>query len=58
MTSPYLAQALVPLSVALRQMLKKMEAELANDKLQAREEDRLRRRAELIRGLLVPRPVV
>ena len=58
MTSPYLAQALVPLSVALRQMLKKMEAELAREKLEAAEVDRLRKRAELIRGLLAPRSVI
>ena len=57
MTSPYLAQALVPLSVALRQKLKKMEAELAHEKLEAAEADRLRKRAELIRGLLAPSPI-
>ena len=57
MTSPYLAQALVPLSVALRQMLKKMEAELAHEKLETAEVDRLRKRAELIRGLLAPSPI-
>ena len=57
MTSPYLTQALVPLSVALRQMLKKMEAELVNEKLEAAEADRLRKRAELIRGLLAPAPI-
>ena len=56
MTSPYLAQALVPLSVALRQILEQLEVKLANEKLDAAEEGRLRQRAELIRGLLVPSP--
>jgi hypothetical protein len=52
MTSRYLQQPLVPLAVALPQMLKNIEAELANEKLEAREERRLSRRAELIRWLL------
>jgi hypothetical protein len=57
MTSPYLQQPLFSLSVALPQMLEKIEAKLANEKLEAAEEERLRRRAELIRWLLVPRPI-
>jgi hypothetical protein len=52
MTSPYLQQPLVPLAVALPQMLENIEAELANEKLEAGEERRLSRRAELIRWLL------
>jgi hypothetical protein len=56
MTSPYLDQPLVPLSVALPQMLEQLEAKLANGKLEAAEEERLRQRAVLIRDLLAPRP--
>jgi hypothetical protein len=52
MTSPYLQQPLVPLAVALPQMLENIEAELANESLEAGEERRLSRRAELIRWLL------
>jgi hypothetical protein len=52
MTSPYLQQPLVALAVALPQMLENIEAELANEKLEAGEERRLSRRAELIRWLL------
>ena len=52
MTSPYLDRPLVPLAVALPQMLENIEAELANEKLEAGEERRLSRRAELIRWLL------
>ena len=58
MTSPYLQQPLAPLAAALSQMLENIEAELAEEKLEAGEERRLRRRAELIRWLLTPRPVV
>jgi hypothetical protein len=54
MTSPYLKQPLVPLCVALRQMLENAEAELANAQLRPPEQERLRRRAELIRSLLTP----
>ena len=54
MTSPYLQQRLLPLSVALPQMLDKIEAKLANEKLEVAERERLRQRAELIRGLLGP----
>ena len=52
MTSPYLQQPLVPLAVALPRMLKKIEAELANEGLQAGKRQSLRQRAELIRSLL------
>jgi hypothetical protein len=55
MTSPYLNRPLLPLAVALPRMLDQIEAQLADEKLAAAEEDRLRRRAELIRGLLAPR---
>ena len=55
MTSPYLEQPLFPLAVALRRMLDQIEAQLADEKLVAAEEERLCRRAELIRGLLAPR---
>ena len=55
--SPYLDQPLVPLAVALPRMLEKIETELANENLKAAEERRLRQRAELIRGLLMPRPI-
>jgi hypothetical protein len=54
MTSPYLEQSLVPLCVTLRQMLENVEAELANAKLRPPEQERLRRRAQLIRSLLTP----
>ena len=54
MTSPYLDRPLLPLAVALPRMLAKIEAELANEKLQAADKDRLRTRAKLIRGLLAP----
>ena len=58
MTSPYLEQPLVPLGVALPLVLEKIEAELANERLQAAEKQHLRRRAELIRWLLTPRPII
>jgi hypothetical protein len=54
MTSPYLDRPTVPLAVALPQMLAKIEAELSTATGPA-EEQWLRQRAELIRGLLVPR---
>jgi hypothetical protein len=57
MTSPYLNQPLLPLTVVLPRLLAKIEAELSNEKMEAAEEDHLRRRAELIRGLLVPRSI-
>jgi hypothetical protein len=55
MTSPYLNRPLFPLAVALPRMLGDIEAELANEKLEARDVQRLYRRAELIRELLAPR---
>jgi hypothetical protein len=54
MTSPYLDQPLLPLAAALPRMLQKIEGELATAGLVER--TRLRRRAELIRELLGPRP--
>jgi hypothetical protein len=57
MTSRYLEQPFSPLGVALPQMLHKIEAKLANEKLETPEEERLRQRAELIRGLLAPGPI-
>ena len=54
MTSPYLEQPFVPLAVALPQTLESIEAELANEQLDLAQKSRLRRRAELIRGLLAP----
>ena len=54
MTSPYLNRPLLPLAVALPRMLEKVEAELAADKLDAAEQERLCRRAEVIRSLLTP----
>ena len=58
MTSPYLQQPLVPLAVALRQMIEQIEAELVGKKLVAAEERRLHQRVELIRWLLTPRPII
>ena len=57
MTSPYLQQPLVPLGVALPQMLQNIEAELANESLQAGKRQYLRQRAELIRSLLRLAPI-
>jgi len=54
MTSTYLNRPLVPLAVALPQMLAKIEAELSTTAGPA-EEQWLRQRAELIRRLLAPR---
>jgi hypothetical protein len=53
-TRAYLNRPILPLAVALRQMLAQIEAELATPTGPA-EEQWLRRRAELIRGLLAPR---
>ena len=44
----------MPLAAALSQMLKNIETELTEEKLEAADERRLRRRAKLIRGLLTP----
>ena len=54
MTSPYLEQPFVPLGVALPQMLKNIETELGNEKLESAQKSWLRHRAELIHWLLVP----
>jgi hypothetical protein len=56
--SPYLDRPVLPLAVALPRMLTQIEAELAGKKLEAAERRRLRQRAELIRGLLVPSIVI
>ena len=50
MTSPYLDRPLLPLAVALPRMLEEIEAQLTAARLA--EKWRLRKRAELIRGLL------
>jgi hypothetical protein len=55
--SPYLDQPLLPLTVVLPRLLAKIETELSKEKMGAAEEERLRRRAELIRRLLAPRPI-
>jgi len=52
--TPYLDRPIVPLAVALPQMLGKTETELSTAAGPA-EERWLRRRAELIRSLLAPR---
>jgi hypothetical protein len=57
MTSPYLEQPLLPLTVTLSRLLERIDLELASEKLGAAEERRLRWRAELIRRLLTPRPI-
>jgi hypothetical protein len=54
MTSSYLTRPIIPLASALSRLLEGIEAELADDKLQVTEEERLRWRAELIRRLLTP----
>jgi len=54
MTSPYLDRPLLPLAVALRRMLERIEADLAT--AGPAENRRLRQRAELIRELLTPNP--
>jgi hypothetical protein len=51
--SPYLDRPLLPLAVALPRMLQDIEAELST--AGPAEARRLRHRAELIRGLLMPR---
>ena len=56
MTSSYLTRPRIPLAAALAQMLENIEVGLADDKLDAIQKKRLRWRAELIRGLLTPRP--
>ena len=54
MTSPYLQQPSSPLGVALPQMLKNIEAGLANEELEPAQNSWLRQRAGLIRWLLAP----
>jgi hypothetical protein len=54
MTSSYLTRPKMPLAAALSQMLRRIEMELAEEKLEAADERRLRRRVELIRSLLTP----
>ena len=55
MTSPHLDRPLLPLAVVLPILLRNIEATLANEKLDAAEKQRLRRRGALIRSLLDPR---
>jgi hypothetical protein len=55
MTLPYLTGPKMPLAAALSQMLRNIETDLAEEKLEAADKRRLRRRAELIRSLLTPR---
>jgi hypothetical protein len=57
MPSAYLEQPLFPFAVLAPLMIAKIEAALANEKLDPGEVSRLRRRAEVIRSLLAPRPV-
>ena len=52
--APYLDQLLVPLAVALPQMVEQIEAELVGEKLAGADQRRLRQRVELIRWLLTP----
>ena len=54
MSSPYLDRPLLRLDVVLPQLLENIEAELANERLEAGDVRRLCRRAELIRSLLAP----
>ena len=54
-SSPYLDQLLVPLAVALPQMVEQIEAELVGEKLAGADQRHLRQRVELIRWLLTPR---
>ena len=57
MTSFSLTRPKIPLAATLSQMLENIELELAEGKLEAGGERRLRRRAELIRWLLTPQPI-
>jgi hypothetical protein len=54
MISPYLDRPLLPLAVVLPALLESIEAELANEKLEAARKEHFHQRAELIRGLLKP----
>jgi hypothetical protein len=55
MTSSYLSRPKIPLVAQLSRMLETIQAELADDKLDAIQKERLRWRAVMIRGLLTPR---
>ena len=55
---PYLNRPLLPLAVVLPRMLEQIEAELTGRRLEAGEDGSLRRRVELIRGLLAPSPLI
>jgi hypothetical protein len=50
--SPYLDKPLRPLAVVLPRMLEQIETDLADVKVSAAEKQRLRQRADLMRGLL------
>ena len=52
MISPYLDRPILPLAVTLPMLLQNVEAELANEKLDVAEKQRLHQRCELIRRLL------
>jgi hypothetical protein len=54
MTSTYLTRSKMPLAAALSRMLRNIETELAEEKLEAADARRLRRRATLIHSLLTP----
>jgi hypothetical protein len=58
MTSPYLDRPLIPLAVALPRMLEKIESQLADETKDTADNWHLRQRAELIRGLLAPSPLI
>jgi hypothetical protein len=56
--SPYLLQPLLPLAVVLPRMLENIEAELAKERRNLAQEEPLRQRAEMIRRLLTPSPII
>ena len=53
MISCYLDRPILPLAVTLPMLLQNVEAELANEKLEVTEKQRLHQRCDLIRRLLV-----
>ena len=53
MISSYLDRPILSLAVTLPMLLQNVEAELANEKLEVTEKQRLHQRCELIRRLLV-----
>jgi hypothetical protein len=57
MTSLYLEPPLVPLAQALPTLLEHIQADLADENLEVADKRHLRRRAQLIRRLLAPRPI-